>query len=107
MNNSNEAATDLGFAAAAFPVFTFTLLVFLRRGAELAGYAPNLGVLLVLSAAVVALMMSPADRAQRWAYAGIVLFFVGLAATAALGFRKIPDAVSTLRPITCLRSCGC
>jgi len=92
VNNSNEAAADLGFAAAAFPVFTFTLLVLLRRGAELAGYAPNLGVLLVLSAAaVVVLMLSPADRAQRWAYAGIALFFVGVATTAALVFRKIPD----------------
>ena len=47
MSNSNEALTELGFAAVGFPVFTFTLLVILRRGAELAGYAPNLGVMLV------------------------------------------------------------
>ena len=91
VNNSNEAAMDLGFAAAAFPVFTFTLLVILRRGAELAGYAPNLGVTLVLSAVAVGVLMLPADRAQRWTYSGICLFFVSVGATAALVFRKIPD----------------
>ena len=92
VSNSNEAPTDLGFAAAAFPVFTFTLLVILRRGAELAGYAPNLGLLLVLSAAVIAALMLADDQAHRWATGAIVVFFAGLAATAALGFHKIPDA---------------
>jgi hypothetical protein len=91
VSNSNEALTDFGFAAAACPVFTFTLLVILRRGAELAGYAPNLGVMLVISAVVIVVLMLLTDRAQRRAYGGIALFFVGVAATAALGFRKIPD----------------
>lgn len=92
VNNSDDAATDLGFATAAFPVFTFTLLVILRRAAEVIGYAPNLGVLLVLStAAVVVVTLATADRAQRGAYAGIVLFLVGVATTTALVFRKIPD----------------
>lgn len=91
MSNSNEAATDFGFTAAALPVFTFTLLVILRRGAELAGYAPNLGVMLVISAAVVVVLRWVADRPQRWACGAIALFFVGVAVTAALGFRKLPD----------------
>ncbi len=91
MNKTSEAP-DLGLAAAAFPVFTFALLLILRRGAELAGYAPNLGLLLVLSAAVSATFMLATDQAHRSATGAIVVFFVGLAATAALGFHKIPDA---------------
>ena len=91
MSKRNDALSEFGFAAAAFSVLTFTLLVILRRGAELAGYAPNLGVMLVLSAAVIVVLMLSADRAHRWVSGGSALFMAGVAATAALGFRKIPD----------------
>ena len=91
-NNGNKAPTDLGFATAAFPVFTFALLPILRRAAELAGYAPNLGAMLVLSAAAaLALMLLATDPDQRRTVGGVALLFVGIATIAALGFRRIPD----------------
>ena len=83
---------DLGFIAAAFPVFTFTLHVILRRGAELVGYAPNLGVCLALAVVAVTVMVGlSAGRGQRWAVIGIALSFTGVAAVAAVGFRQLPD----------------
>lgn len=51
-----------------------------------------ISALLVLStAASGVLVLAKADRAQRWAYARIVLVLVGVATTTALVFRKIPD----------------
>ena len=84
---------DLGFITAALAVFTFTLHVILRRGAELVGYAPNLGVCLALAVVAVTVMVGlSAGRGQRWAVIGIALSFTGVAAAAAVGFRQLPDA---------------
>ena len=84
---------DLGFITAALAVFTFTLHVILRRGAELVGYAPNLGVCLALAGVAVTVMVGlSAGRGQRWAVIGIALSFTGVAAGAAVGFRQLPDA---------------
>ena len=85
-------AIDLGFIAAAFPVLTFTLHLILRRGAELVGYAPNLGVCLALAVvAVTAVVALSAGWGQRWAVIGIAFSFIGVAAVAAVGFRQLPD----------------
>ena len=85
-------AMDLGFMAAAFPVFTFTLHVILRRGAELVGYAPNLGVCLALAVVAVTVMLGlSAGWGQRWVVIGIALLFTGVAAVVAVGFRQLPD----------------
>ncbi len=92
MNSSSKAPTDLELAAAAFPVFTFALLVILRRGAELAGSAPNLGLLLVLSATITGALMLAAGQAHRRATTAIIVCFAGLAAAAALAFHQIPDS---------------
>ena len=97
MSNTEPAplrpAIDLGFIAAAFPVFTFTLLVVSRRAAELAGYAPNLGVCLALAAVAVTVMVGlSAGRQRRSAVIGVALSFTGVAAAAALGFRQLPDS---------------
>ena len=83
---------DLGFITAALAVFTFTLHVILRRGAELVGYAPNLGVCLALAVVAVTVMVGlSAGRGQRWAVIGIALSFTGVAAGTAVGFRQLPD----------------
>jgi hypothetical protein len=85
-------AIDLGFIAAAFPVLTFTLHVIVRRGAELLGYAPNLGVCLALALLAVTVMVGLlAGWGQRWAVIGIALSYTGVAAWAAVGFRQLPD----------------
>jgi len=77
---------------AAFPVFAFTLHVILRRGAELAGYAPNLGVCLALAVVAATVMVGlSAGWGQRWAVIGIALSFTGVAVVAAVGFRQLPD----------------
>jgi hypothetical protein len=86
-------AIDIAFIAVAFPVFTFTLHVILRRGAELVGYAPNLGVCLALAGVVVVTIMIglSAGWAQRWAVIGIAFSFTCVAAMAAVGFSQFPD----------------